>query len=209
MIQINSPRPRLVLSAVMLRGCLLSFPQAAALLLLALPSLAQGADPIGPITVTGRFAGSHGVLLGRDIRGGGVCLVREQGDSHRLDIGLGGKGAFVRLDTPEPREALPRLPLRVYAGEQEVQGGRVTDRFKKLSTFAGEAEYVVPDRAKGGFTLLATSNPAGFLAVVAAARNNFLVVEQVNNAARDYVAVYTFDPPAAAGLATCRRQQGG
>jgi hypothetical protein len=167
-----------------------------------------GADPIGKIAQTGRYRGGQDVLIGRDAGGGTVCFRREEGDSHRLDIGIGAVGAFVRLDTPEPRDALPGLPVRVYAGVEEVRNDRSTGRFTSLLAHDGEVTYIVPDRKLASFVLIAPGDAARFLAVVAAARRNFLVVEQRTGGVRDYVAVYDFDRAAAEALLACRQRHG-
>ena len=173
------------------------------------PVLAQiGADPIGRIAQTGSYLGGHGVLIGRDASGTTVCYRREEGDSHRLDIGVGAIGAFVRLETPESRDALPRPPVRAYAGVEEVRNDRSTGRFTPLLAYEDEITYVVPDRTSASFVLIATREAARFLAVVAAARGNFLVVEQRNAAIRDYVAVYQFDRTAAEAILACQRRHG-
>lgn len=167
-----------------------------------------GADPIGAIVQTGRYQGGRDILIGRDAGGGTVCFRREEGDSHRLDIGVGAMGAFVRLDTPEPRDALPGLPVRVYAGVEEVRNDRSTGRFTSLLAHDGEVAYTVPDRKLARFVLIAPGDAARFLAVVAAARRNFLVVEQRTGGVRDYVAVYDFDRAAAEALLACRQRHG-
>lgn len=165
-------------------------------------------DPIGSIVPTGRFEGSPKVQLGRAAAGRTVCFVREQGDSHRLDIGVSASGAFVRLATPEPRDAMPLPPVRVYAGLQQAEQGRATDRFMVLKPHDGNVTYIVPSPALGSFTLLADGTPEAFLAVVAAAGGNFLVIEQRRPPVRDYVAIYEFNDQAAAALAACRQRHG-
>ena len=49
-------------------------------------------------------------------------------------------------------------------------------------------------------------DPEAFLAVVAAAGGNFLVIEQRRSAVRDYVAIYDFNEQAAAAVAACRQR---
>ena len=143
-----------------------------------LPATAQTeSDPIGTIRAAARFDGGHGVMLGRDAAGRTVCYVREQGDSHRLDVGIGAVGTFVRLDTPEPRDATARNPVRVFAGLQQIDNDKATDRFTPLKSFAGTPAFHVPRKDLLGFVILAEGDPAAFLAIVAAARRNFLVIE--------------------------------
>jgi len=173
----------------------------------ATPATAQDTfDPIGRLVETGRYSGRDS-LIGRDGTGRPVCFRREQGDTHQLDIGIGHMGAFVRLETPEPRDAMPKPPVRVYAGAEEIRNERATGRFRQLTTFVGDIVYAVPDRARAGFTLLASPDPAGFLAVVAEARANFLVVEQRDGRVRDYVAVYEFGPAAMQALLACLKNR--
>lgn len=176
---------------------------AVALLAPTLAALGQG-DPIGAVKQTGSYAGGHGVLLGRDAAGEPVCYVVEQGDSHRLIIGLGRKGAFVRLESPEPRETAPKSPVRVFAGVRQVERGR-EERYAALKTFAGDVLYTVPQSSRRNFLLVASADPAAFLAVVAAAKDNFLVIEARNGQGRDYVAVYKLDQAAADALVACQR----
>ena len=154
-------------------------------------------DPVGPIALVGRYDGGQGVLLGRDQAGRTVCYRREEGSSHRLDIGVGPQGAFLRLDTPEPRDATAREPVRVYAGH------RSGDRFTVLAVFEGTARHHVPGVGASGFVLVA-AEAAAFLAVVAAARDQFLVVESRQApAAREYVAIYEFTKAAADAMLAC------
>lgn len=181
----------------------------AAALVVASPATAQVAvDPIGKIVPTGRFDGGTKVQIGRDAAGRTVCFLREEGDSHRLDVGISAGGAFVRLETPEPRDATPVPPVRVYAGLQQTVNGRATDRFMVLKPYDGEVSYVVPTPGQGSFTLVAAGAPDAFLAVVAAAGGNFLVIEQRRPPVRDYVAIYDFKEPAATALAACRQRHG-
>lgn len=164
-------------------------------------------DPIGAIRAVGRFDGGHGVMLGRNAAGRTVCYVREQGDSHRLDIGVGPQGGFVRLETPEPRDATARNPVRVFAGVQQVENDKATDRFMSLKTFAGTPAFHIPRQDLLGFVIVADGDPAAFLDVVAAARRNFLVIESRQApVTREYVGIGDFDPAAAAALAACARR---
>lgn len=176
--------------------------------LAALPAAAQAdRDPVGEIRQGAAASVGHDVLVGRDAANRPVCFRREQGDSHRLDIGIGADGAFVRLDTPEPRESTARSPVRVYAGLQQVEDGKATERFMVLAPFAGEVRFFVPQADRASFTILATGDPAPFLAVVAAARDNLLVIDSRQPPpAREYVAVYAFDRAAADVLIACARQ---
>jgi len=169
-------------------------------LLLCVPGLAAHAqtDPVGPVSQTGRYEGGQSGLLGRDSAGRTLCFRREEGSSHRLDIGISRQGAFVRLETPEPREATARDPVRVYAGQRGAG-----DRFAVLAAYDGAARHFVANPSSSGFTLVAT-DAAAFLAVVAAARDHFLVVESRQPpAARESVAIYDFTRAAGEAMLAC------
>lgn len=173
-----------------------------------MPAAAKAdSDPIGAIRPASRFDGGHGVMLGRDAAGRTVCYVREQGDTHQLDVGIGTQGAFVRLETPEPRDATARNPVRVFAGLQQVDKGKATDRFMSLKSFAGTPAFHVPREDLLGFVIVADGDPAAFLEVVAAARRNFLVIESRQPpVTREYVGIGDFDSPTAQALAACARR---
>ena len=181
---------------------------AASLLAASVAASAQaGTDPIGLIGRSASFDRAHSVMQGVDATGRPVCYFRETGDSHHLDIGIGMPGAFVRLDTPEPREATARGPVRVFAGLQQVENGKATDRFMALATFDGPVEFHVPRGDQLGFVLVAGGDAAAVLAVVAAARPNFLVVESRQPpVVREYVGVSDFDASTAQALLACAKR---
>lgn len=138
-----------------------------------------------------------------------ACRRVEKGDTHRLDIGIDRTGAYVRLETPEPRESTARNPVRVYAGDEIVVNDRSTGRFKVLAAFDGAATLTVPRPDSAGFLLQASDDPARFLAVVAAARGKFLVIESRDRPGeREYVAIYDFDGAAARALLACAEVNG-
>ena len=176
-----------------------------------LPATGQtDGDPVGPIRASTPFEGGRGVIVGRDAAGRSICYVREQGDSHQLDVGIGPQGAFVRLDTPEPRDSTARNPVKVFAGVQQAENGKATDRFMSLKTFAGTVSFYVPRKDLLGFVIVAEGDPAAFLAVLAAARHNFLVVESRQPpVAREYVGIGDFDLPTAQALVACARRHPG
>ena len=158
--------------------------------------------PLAPVAAQGGAT----VLVGRDADNGPVCFLREKGDTHQLDIGIGRAGAFVKLDTPEPRDTTARNPVRVHAGDEIVVNDKSSGRFKLLATFDGEARLTVPKPDRASFLLQATGDPAPFLATVAAARGKFLVIESRNKPGElEYVAVYDFDRTAAQALLACAR----
>jgi hypothetical protein len=175
-------------------------------LALSLAPLARAeGDPVGGIAGAAPFDGGGGVLVGTDASDRAVCYVRETGDSHRLDIGIGGAGAFVRLEAGDndPGAVAPQAPLLVYAGQQESEEGKAADRFAILKSYEGTASFLQFAAPQPGWLLSATGDPAPFLEVVAAARRKFLVVESQQPRAVAYVAVYEFTPDAAAKLVAC------
>ncbi len=174
---------------------------------LAPPVLAAGdGDPIGQIGSAVPYEGDARVAVGPDADGHPVCFTRETGDNHRLDIGIGTAGAFVRLEAADSdgAAAMPQAPLQIYAGEQQVADGKATDRFNVLKAFTGTARFLRFTGPAPGFVVVADGNPAPFLEVVAAARRQFLVVaSQQDPRAIDYVAVYDFTPEAAGAVIAC------
>ena len=167
---------------------------AATLVLSFLPFLPVAAQPAG------------GVMVGRDAGNGPTCFRREKGDTHQLDIGIGRAGAYVTLETAEPRESTARDPVRVFAGDEIVVDDKATGRFKMLAAYDGEARLSVPKADRASFFLQASGDPAPFLATVAAARGKFLVIESRDQpGSREYVAVYDFDSAAAQALLACAR----
>ena len=171
-----------------------------------LAAAADEADPIGVLDEARTSEAANSVLIGADRAGGPVCFVRETGDSHHLDIGLASSGAFVRLEAPDSDAdaRAPAPPLRVYAGEQLIEGDMATDRFTAVLSFAGTARFARFAEPQKGFVILADDDSAGFLDVVAAARGRFLVAESMQaGGGLDYVAVYDFNAETAAALAAC------
>ena len=133
------------------------------------------------------------------------CVVQDQGDSHRLEIGVTAAGAFVRFaaDTT-PRTPSPPLPARVYAGKRI--GAAAEARFSPLTPAAGLAiAYEVPSEG-GGFPLTATHDAEALLAIVAEAKDHFLVVEGPDGLVQDYVAIHSFDREQARSLLACKAQ---
>lgn len=147
------------------------------------------------------------ILVGRDAANGPTCFRREKGDTHQLDIGIGRGGAFVNLDTPEPRDSSANNPVRVYAGDEIASAdGKSTGRFKPLAAYDGAATLTVPRADRASFMLQASGDPAPFLATVAAAQGKFLVIESRGKPGElEYVAVYHFDRAAAQALLACAR----
>lgn len=86
------------------------------------PVLAQsGSDPIGELKKTSTFDRVQHVDVAKSAKGTPVCYFREEGSSHKLDIGIGAFGAFIRVasgDGPLDASSIPQPPLKVFAGKE-------------------------------------------------------------------------------------------
>jgi hypothetical protein len=161
-------------------------------------------DPIGALTKTATFDRAHKIDVGRSSSGVTACYFREEGDSHRLDIGVTVDGAFIRLETPEDRDATPAGPVRVFAGKQTDGDGWTT-----LKAYDGEVDFHTPQPPAGGFTVTAAGDPKAFLQMVAAgAPRDFVVVQsQADPKVVAIVAVYHFSTRAIPALLTCAKER--
>ena len=169
-------------------------------------------DPIGALTRTTAFDSARRIYVGRSKTGTLACYFREEGDSHRLDIGIAAQGAFVRLQTPEPRELTPSPPVQVFAGKEKTRrvGNNefATGEFTALKSYNGDVEFFVPKPTTGDFTVIAKSDPAAFLAMVAGAKTQFVVVRSIADPkAANIVAVYGFDAAMIPVILSCARAQ--
>jgi len=163
-------------------------------------------DPIGPIAREALFDRAQRVNIGRTKSGKRVCYYREQGSSHSLDIGLGADAAFIRLETGDSRDATPRAPLRVFAGQRIERAGYATDQFTVLRAYPGQAGYYVPKPERGDFVLVAEGDGRAFLEMVARARNEFVVVQSIADPKSvDYVAIYQFNARVIPALLSCAK----
>jgi hypothetical protein len=169
-------------------------------------------DPIGSLTRTATFDRAKRIYVGKSKSGTVACYFREEGDTHRLDIGIAAAGAFVRLQTPEPREATPALPVRVFAGKEKTRrvGNNefATGEYTVLKAYDGPVAFSVPEPRQGGFTALAKSNAKQFLEMVAAAKGEFAVVQSAQGGkAANIVAVYRFNSALVPVLLSCAKAQ--
>jgi hypothetical protein len=176
------------------------------------PLLLNNSDPIGSLTRTATFDRAKRIYVGISKTGTVACYAREEGDTHRLDIGIAAQGAFVRLQTPEPREATPSPPVRIFAGKQKTRrsGGNeyATGEYTVLKAYDGDVAFYVPRPANGDFTAIGKSDPAAFLAMVAGAKTQFVVVQSIANPqAANIVAVYRFDAAMIPALLSCAKAQ--
>ena len=176
------------------------------------PPVVSRDDPIGSLARTATFDRAKGVYVGKSKSGTVACYFREEGDSHRLDIGIAAAGAFVRLQTPEPRDATATPPVRVFAGKQKTRrvgdNEFATGEYAVLKAYGGPVEFSVPDPKQGGFTVLTRTDSKGFLEMVAAAKGEFVVVQSAQGGqAANIVAVYRFSTTLIPVLLSCANAQ--
>ena len=173
---------------------------------------AQMPDPVGPLTKVTTFDRAQKINVGRTQAGKTVCYFREEGSSHSLDIGVAADGAYMRLETFDEREATPAAPLRVFAGKEITrrQGNDEfsTGEFTMLHAYAGAFDYYVPNPKQDGFAVIAKGDAKAFLDMVAAAKDQFVVVQSVSKPKPvNYTAIYHFKAAAIAPLLACAKER--
>jgi hypothetical protein len=188
------------------------------LLAAAAPARAEGGrDPIGELHKTATFPGAQRIHVGKSNSGVQACFFREEGSSHRLDIGVRADGAFLRVesgDGPLPAEMIPKPPLRVFAGKDATNiiddGVKSTGQYEPLRAYDDAVDYApnIDSRMGGGFVLLVKGDPKTFLDLVARARGEFIVVQSASRPKDvDVVAIYDFTASAARSLLDCAKQR--
>lgn len=130
------------------------------------------------------------------------CVVVEQGDSHRLEIGLDRGGAFLRL-TDQRRPPSGPLAVRVYAGKRV--GASREERFSPVTSVVGQ-RFSYQTRPEGGFLLRSADQPGLLLAIAVEAKDDFLVIETMDGRLQDYVAIYEFDREKLRRLLDCAKR---
>lgn len=172
------------------------------------PTVGQTAgdtDPIGPLRRTARYDVSQKIDVGQSSTGVVACYVREEASSHRLDIGVAGSSAFLRVEAPDERETTPAPPLKVFAGKSGAG-----DDYTTIKPFDGAVSFAMPTPDTSDFVLIAENDPRGFLEMVAAARGAFVVVQSQTDAkASDAVAVNQFSTQAIPHLLACATERTG
>jgi hypothetical protein len=168
----------------------------------------QRGDPIGPLTRVATFDRAQQVNVGKMRSGKTACYVREEGSSHRLDIGMSADGAFIRLETGDSRETTPTAPLRLFAGKQIARGQYVTNEFIVLQAYDGAFDYSIPKPEQGDFVVLAKGDAKAFFEMVARARKEFVVVQSAaDRTSTDIVAIYKFSTAAIPALLACAKER--
>ena len=133
---------------------------------------ADTSDPIGQLRRIARYDAAAKIDVGQSPGGLLACYFREEGSSHRLDIGVTGSRAFLRLEAPDERDATPTPPLNVFAGKSGP-----ADDYVPIKAFDGAVSFAMPQPERSDFVLIAETDPRGFLQMVAAARGEFVVVQ--------------------------------
>ncbi len=176
------------------------------------PVRVNRAGPIGSLNRTATFDRRKKIYVGKSKSGTVACYFREEGDTHRLDIGIAAAGAFVRLQTPETRDATPAPPVRIFAGKEKTRrsGGNeyATGEYTVLKAYDGPVAFFVPEPKTSGFTAIGKADPKSFLEMVATAKGEFVVVQAERGAkAANIVAVYGFNAALIPALLSCAKAQ--
>lgn len=185
----------------------------------AIPAWSQGgADPIGELKKTSTFDRAQHVDVAKPVKGKPVCYFREEGSSHKLDIGISAAGAFIRVasgDGPLDAGSIPKPPLKVFAGKELtrlVDGDlKSTGEFEPIQLYDGAVDYAPNIRTQfgGGFVVVAKGDAKSFFDVIARAGPRDFVVVQSASAPKnvDIVAVYKFKASVIPALLACAKAQ--
>lgn len=175
-----------------------------------------GTDPIGELKKTSTFDRALHVDVAKSAKGKPVCYLREEGSSHKLDIGIGAVGAFIRVasgDGPLDAGYIPKPPLKVFAGKELtklVDGDlKSTGEYEPFQVYDGAIEYVpnLHTGYGGGFVVVAKGDAKSFLDIVARARKEFVVVQSEAAPKNvDIIAIYNFNANAVSALLACAKK---
>jgi hypothetical protein len=181
------------------------------------PACAQsGMDPVGELKKKSTFDQAQHVDVAVSAKGAPVCYFREEGSSHKLDIGIGAFGAFIRIasgDGPLDAASIPQPPMKVFAGKELtklVDGDlKSTGEYEAFSIYDGMIEYVpnIETGYGGGFVVVAKGDTKTFLDMVVRARREFVVVQsQAQPKNVDVIAIYNFNAGTASALLACAKR---
>lgn len=181
------------------------------------PAQSQGrGDPIGSLVKTSTFNSAQRISLGKSRSGMPVCFFREEGSSHRLDIGMTADGPFIRVehgDGPLATGSIPKPPLMVFAGKgltNLVDGDlKSTGEYEQFQIYGGAIEYApnLDTEMGNGFAVVAKGDAKAFFEMVARARGEFVVVQSVSEPKKlDVVAIYDFNANAISALLLCEKK---
>lgn len=180
------------------------------------PVQSQGRDPIGSLSKTSTFNSTQHISLGKSRSGKPVCFFREEGSSHRLDIGMTADGAFIRVEHGDGLLAsgsIPKPPLKVFAGKELtklVDGDlKSTGEYVQLHIYGGAVDYApnLSTEMGTGFAMIAKGDVKSFFEMVARARGEFVVVQSVSEPRNvDVIAIYKFNANAIPALLSCAQK---
>jgi hypothetical protein len=173
-------------------------------------------DPIGELIKTSTFSSTERINVGKSSKIKLACFFREEGDSHKLDIGMSTDGAFIRVergDEPLPTASIPKPPLQIFAGKEltKLIDGNVksTGEYAQLQIYDGAVDYVPNLNTKygDGFVLVTKGDAKSFFEMAARARGDFIVVQSVSETKKlDVVANYHFKASAISALLSCAKK---
>ena len=181
------------------------------------PAQSQGrGDLVGDLTKTSTFSRAQRVNIGKSSTGKLACFFREEGSSHKTDIGMSADGAFIRVehgDGPLPTESIPKPPLRVFAGKgvtKLIDGDvKSTGEYQPLEIYRGAMSYVsnLDTKYGNGFVILGKGDAKAFFEMVVRARGEFIVVQSLAEPKNlDVIAIYAFNASTASALLSCAKQ---
>jgi hypothetical protein len=180
------------------------------------PVQSQGRDPIGSLSKTSTFNSAQHISLGKSRNGKPVCFFREEGSSHRLDIGMTADGAFIRVEHGDGLLAagsIAKPPLKVFAGKELtklVDGDlKSTGEYEQFQIYGGAVDYApnLSTEMGNGFAVIAKGDAKSFFEMVARARGEFVVVQSVSEPRNvDVIAIYKFNASAIPALLSCAQK---
>lgn len=181
------------------------------------PARSQGrGDPIGDLIKTSTFSSAERINVGKSSKGTLACFFREEGDSHKLDIGMSTDGAFIRVehgDGPLPTASIPKPPLQIFAGKRLTKlidgNEKSTGEYAQLQIYGGAVDYVPNINTKygDGFVLVTKGDAKSFFEMVARAHREFIVVRSVSETKRlDVIAIYHFKASTISALLSCAKK---
>jgi len=168
---------------------------------------AEEREPIAPdgdLVPLARFDPEHQVRVARDGRLETYCFYSESGRRYRTTIGIGGRGAFLRLDSDNRPRRLPEPPIAFVAIADGDGGREVTARYE------GQVALYRHDRRTDSVTVEALEEPEPFLDVLGKAHQAFVAWGPRDGAVEDYfqLRIYGFSPRAVDALMACAESEG-
>lgn len=181
------------------------------------PAKSQGrGDPIGDLIKTSTYSSAQRINIGKSSKGKLVCFFREEGSSHKLDIGMSTDGAFIRVehgDGPLPTKSIPKPPLQIFAGKgltKLIDGDvKSSGEYEPLEIYRGAVDYAPNLNTKygNGFVIVSKGDAKSFFEMVVRARGEFIVVQSIAEPKNvDLIAIYAFNASTTSALLSCAKQ---